>query len=141
MLSQPKVLIVDDEERFRTIMCKLLTVKGLNANTAGSGREALEKLKDNAYDVMILDVKMPDMGGVQVLSEVKKLDPSIEVIIMTGYASIDTAREIMKLGAYDYLLKPYDIDYLLEKIESAYDRKASRTSLSGKDSSRNQNEK
>jgi DNA-binding NtrC family response regulator len=131
MTSKPRVLIVDDEERFRTTMCKLLTVRGLTATTAGSGTEALEKLKENAYDVAILDVRMPEMTGVQVLSEIRKLDSEVEVIIMTGYASVDTAKEIIKLGAYDYMLKPYEIDELMEKIEAAYDRKIARKRLTG----------
>lgn len=131
MSTQPKVLIVDDEERFRTTMCKLLTVRGLEAVTAGTGKEALEKLRQYPYDVVILDVRMPEMGGVQVLSEIKRIDPQAEVIIMTGYASVDSAKEIMKLGAYDYVLKPYSIEELMEKIEGAYDRKMSRIRLTG----------
>jgi len=133
MPAQPKVLIVDDEERFRATMCKLLTVRGLEAVTAGSGKEAIEKLRQNPYDVVILDVRMPQMGGVQVLSEIKKIDPQAEVIIMTGYASVDTAKEIMKLGAYDYVLKPYSVEELMDKIEAAYDRKMSRIRLTGSD--------
>lgn len=129
MNPQPRVLIVDDEERFRNTMCKLLTVRGIAAATAGSGPEALEELKKNTYDLVILDVRMPEMGGVQVLSEVRKIDPDIEAIIMTGYASVDTAKELMKLGAYDYMLKPYQVEELLEKIEAAYDRKLARERL------------
>jgi DNA-binding NtrC family response regulator len=120
---------VDDEERFRNTMCKLLTVRGLETSTAGSGNEALEKLRDTPYDIVILDIRMPEMGGVQVLSEIKKIDARIEVIIMTGYASVDTAKEIMKLGAFDYLLKPYSADELMEKIDAAYDRKTARSKL------------
>jgi len=131
MALNPKILIVDDEERFRTTMGKLLKARGLEADTAGSGPEALERLKSNPYDVMILDVRMPQMGGVQVLSEIRKVDPDIEVIIMTGYASVDTAKEIMKLGAYDYMLKPYQIDELIEKIDLAFDRKVARKRLTG----------
>ncbi|MBI4965630.1 MAG: response regulator [Desulfomonile tiedjei] len=138
MPTQPKVLIVDDEERFRTTMCKLLTVRGLEAVTAGSGKEAIQKLRQNPYDVIILDVRMPEMGGVQVLSEIKEIDPQAEVIIMTGYASVDTAKEIIKLGAYDYVLKPYAIEELMEKIEAAYDRKISRIRLTGGDTTHSQ---
>lgn len=131
MPPKPRILVVDDEERFRNTMCKLLTVEGYEASTAGSGQEALEELRNNPYDMVILDIKMPEMGGVQVLSEIKKIDASLEVIIMTGYASVDTAKEIMKLGAYDYLLKPYVIAELLEKIDAAYDRKIARQRLTG----------
>jgi DNA-binding NtrC family response regulator len=129
MSLQPKVLIVDDEERFRTTMCKLLTVRGLEASTVGSGKEALEKLRDTPHDIVVLDIRMPEMGGVQALSEIKKIDPQIEVILMTGYASVDTAKEIIKLGAFDYLLKPYAIEELIERIDAAYDRKTSRRRL------------
>lgn len=131
MPPKPRILVVDDEERFRNTMCKLLTVEGYEASTAGSGQDALEELRNNPYDLVILDIKMPEMGGVQVLSEIKKIDASLEVIIMTGYASVDTAKEIMKLGAYDYLLKPYVIAELLEKIDAAYDRKIARQRLTG----------
>jgi DNA-binding NtrC family response regulator len=124
-----RVLIVDDEDRFRITMSRLLTVRGLEASTAGSGKEALEALKTSSYDVVILDMKMPDMGGVEVLSEIKKVDPFIEVIVMTGYASVDTAKKITELGGYDYMLKPYDIDELMEKIDSAHERKVARSQL------------
>lgn len=131
MSSRPKILIVDDEERFRKTMRKLLSVRGLDAATAGGGTEALEELRRRDYDVVILDVRMPDMSGTEALSEIKKIDASIEVIIMTGYASMDTAAEITRLGGYDYLLKPYDLDELIEKIEGAYDRKTARFKLMG----------
>ena len=129
MSSKPRILIVDDEERFRNTMSKLLTVEGYEVSIAGTGPEALEMLRQNLHDLVILDVRMPEMNGVQVLSEIKKIDVSLEVIIMTGYASVDTAKEIMKLGAYDYLLKPYAIAELLEKIDAAYDRKMARQRL------------
>jgi DNA-binding NtrC family response regulator len=129
MAPKPKILIVDDEERFRNTMRKLLSIEDYEASVAGSGSEALDELHKNNYDLVILDVRMPEVSGVQVLSEIKKLDPTIEVIIMTGYASVDTAKEIMKLGAYDYLLKPYAISELLEKIDAAYERKLGRRQL------------
>jgi DNA-binding NtrC family response regulator len=96
MPSKPRILVVDDEERFRNTMSKLLTVEGYEVSIAGTGPEALEMLRQNLHDLVILDVRMPEMNGVQVLSEIKKIDVSLEVIIMTGYASVDTAKEIMK---------------------------------------------
>ena len=124
-----KILIVDDEERFRTTMSKLLIAEGHDAQTAGSALEALETLSSESFDVVILDVRMPEMNGVEALKKIRKIDPYLEVIIMTGYASVDTAREIMTTGAFDYLLKPYSIETLLEKIEAAYDRRLSRIHL------------
>jgi DNA-binding NtrC family response regulator len=122
----PKILLVDDEERFRTTLGKMLRAQGLEVTTLGSGREALDELHQNAYDVMVLDVRMPEMNGIATLTEIKKIAPHLEVIILTGHASMDAAVEIMSLGGYDYLLKPCPVEDLLAKIESAYERKITR---------------
>lgn len=126
MTAAPRILMVDDEERFRLTLAKLLKVKGLDVTTLGSGPEALEALKQEHYDVIVLDVRMPGMDGIETLAEIKKLNPSIEVIILTGHASVDAAVDIMKLGGYDYLLKPCSVDELMDKIESAFERKQAR---------------
>lgn len=122
----PKVLLVDDEERFRTTLSKLLKAHGLTVTDLGSGREALEELKRKAYDVIVLDVRMPEMDGIAALAEIKKIDPLLEVIILTGHASMDAANKIMWLGAYEFLLKPCPVEDLIDKIESAYERKTTR---------------
>jgi DNA-binding NtrC family response regulator len=122
----PKIMLVDDEERFRTTLSKMLRAQGLEVTALGSGREALEELHHQAYDVIVLDVRMPDMDGIATLTEIKKIAPQIEVIILTGHASMDAAVEIMRLGGYDYLLKPCPVEDLLAKIESAYERKITR---------------
>lgn len=122
----PKILLVDDEERFRTTLSKMLTAQGLEVTALGSGREALEELNKKAYDVMVLDLRMPEMDGIATLMEIKRIAPQIEVIILTGHASMDAAVEIMRLGGYDYLLKPCPVEDLLAKIESAYERKTTR---------------
>ncbi len=126
MASAPRILIVDDEERFRVTLRKLLVLKGLEVDTAGSGREALEMLKTGSYDVVLLDVKMPEMNGIEALAEIKKIDPNIEVIILTGHASVDVAVEIMRLGGYEYLLKPCPMEDLMDKIDAAFERKTAR---------------
>jgi DNA-binding NtrC family response regulator len=126
MSSKPKVLIVDDEARFRTTMCKLLAVRGLEAFSTGSGKEAIEALRAKSYDVLVMDLRMPEMGGAQLLSEVKKFDPFIEVIVMTGYASVCTGLEVLDLGAYSCMTKPCNIDELMEKILGAHDRRCAR---------------
>jgi DNA-binding NtrC family response regulator len=126
MPPQAKVLIVDDEERFRITLKKLLTANGLDTNAVGSGLEAIEELQQQPYDVILLDVKMPGMSGIEALAELKKINRDVEVIILTGHASVDVAVEIMRLGGYEYLLKPCPMDELLAKIESAYERKTAR---------------
>ena len=126
MSSNPRVLIVDDEDRFRTTLRKLLTVKGLDAADAGSAAEAFSEMEKNEFDVVLLDVRMPGMNGIEALGKIKKDNPDVEVIILTGHASVDAAVEIMKLGGYEYLLKPCPIDELVGKIESAWERKVAR---------------
>jgi len=123
----PRILIVDDEERFRLTLSKRLAERGLEVGaTAGTGKEALQEIGGKAYYVVILDVKMPGMDGIQTLGEIKKINPHIEVILLTGHASVDSAVDGMRLGAYDYLMKPCDIEVLMGKINGAYDIKAGR---------------
>lgn len=123
MSTRPRVLIVDDEDRFRVTLKKLLSVREFEVNDVNSGQAAIDELERNPYDVILLDVKMPGMSGIEALAELKKLHPGTEVIILTGHASVDAAIEIMKLGGYDYLLKPCPTDELRDKITSAYERK------------------
>jgi DNA-binding NtrC family response regulator len=126
MTTTPKVLLVDDEERFRLTLAKLLTVRGLKVTTLGSGREALDALQQDPYDIIVLDVRMPGMDGIETLAEIKKISPMTEVIILTGHASVDAAVDIMKLGGYDYLLKPCSVEDLTDKIDAAFERKLAR---------------
>jgi DNA-binding NtrC family response regulator len=119
-------MIIDDEERFRTTLRKTLKLKGLSVTDCGSGREALEVLKEQGADVVLLDLRMPEMDGITALKAIKEADPDIEVIVLTGHASVDAAQEIIKLGAFDYLLKPCPTDELLAKVESAWERRAVR---------------
>lgn len=118
-----KLMLVDDEERFLTTTQKILSRRGYNVITAGGGREALEKLNEHNIHVVILDVKMPGMDGVTVLKEMKKLFPLVEVIMLTGNATVESAIEGLKSGALDYLMKPCDIEELAAKVEEAYDRR------------------
>ncbi|MBP8645042.1 MAG: response regulator [Syntrophobacteraceae bacterium] len=124
--KKPRVLLVDDEERYRTTLAKLLTVQGLSVSSVGSGLEALDELKKGGYDVVLLDVKMPGMDGMTTLAEIKKINRNVEVIMLTGHASVDVAVEIMQLGGYEYLLKPCPVEEILEKVEAAFERKTTR---------------
>jgi len=126
MNPPPKILLVDDEERFRMTTGRLLGVRGFDAVPVGSAKEALEELWNRDYDVVVLDVRMPGMSGIEALAEIKRIRPEVEVIILTGHASVDAAVEIMRLGGYEYLLKPCPIDELVDKIERAFERRQSR---------------
>ena len=123
-MSDVNVLLVDDEVPFVETMTKRLSRRGVKVSTAHSGQEALEALSREAIlEVVILDVKMPGMDGIDTLREIKKGHPLVEVIMLTGHATVESAIEGMKLGAFDYLLKPCDIDVLLDKVKEAADRK------------------
>jgi len=117
------VLLVDDELEFLETLVKRLTKRGLNISTAKSGEDALKIIRGKGIDVAVLDVRMPGMDGIQTLREVKKIDPLMEVIMLTGHASVEVAIEGMELGAFDYLMKPADIDELFYKLQDAFKKK------------------
>ncbi len=118
------VLIVDDEEDFLETITKRLNKRQVDASGARSGEEALKLLKEKTFDVVILDIKMPGgMDGIEALREIKKIQPLAEVILLTGHASVETSIEGMKLGAFDYLLKPIKLEELLKKIAQAIEKK------------------
>lgn len=126
MATTSYVMLVDDEIPFVETMTKRLDKRGLKIISAFSGEEALKVLKkQDALDVIILDVKMPGMDGIEVLQEIKKRYPLKEVIMLTGHATVETAIEGMKLGAFDYLMKPCDIDTLVAKVGEAAKKKKS----------------
>jgi len=123
-MNEFSVLVVDDEDDFRETFVKRLKRRNLDVSGVGSGEKALELLDENPFDVVILDVKMPGMDGVDVLREIKKKRPLTEVIMLTGHASVESGIEGMKLGAFDYIMKPADIDELMDKMRQAYERKS-----------------
>jgi DNA-binding NtrC family response regulator len=118
-----RVLLVDDEKEFCDLLAERLEARDFEVVTAFSGVSALEWLQENETDVVVLDVLMPGMDGVATLKEIKHLKPILEVIMLTGNATVQTAVEGMKLGAYDYLMKPAETKDLVEKIVNAYKRK------------------
>lgn len=124
-MSFANVLLVDDEKSFLEIMEKRLGTRDLEVTIAGSGQESLDILeKDKDIDVAILDVKMPGMDGLETLREMRSRFPLVEVIMLTGHGTIETAIEGMKQGAFDYLLKPCDIEQLVGLVRQAKDKKA-----------------
>jgi DNA-binding NtrC family response regulator len=120
-----KILLVDDETVFTQNMSKLLGNRGYRVTAVNSGDNAIKALETEKFDVVVLDLKMPGMDGITTLKEIKKLDLFTETLILTGHGAIDTALEAIKLGAYDYLTKPCDVDELVAKIEGAWGKKDS----------------
>jgi len=117
------VLIVDDEKEFLETLVKRLKKRKLDAKGAGNGENALKMLKHNAVDVVVLDVRMPGMDGIETLREIKNDFPLTEVVMLTGHACMEVAVEGMEIGAFDYLMKPVDIDELVYKLQDAYKKK------------------
>jgi DNA-binding NtrC family response regulator len=124
-MALAKVLLVDDEMPFIEALSKRLSKRDLAVLTAASGQEALNKLNDmSSIDVVVLDVKMPGMDGIETLKAIKRDHPLVEVIMLTGHATVDSAIDGIKRGALDYLMKPCDMDILMGKIREAKSKKA-----------------
>ncbi len=119
-MEKMTMMLVDDEEQFLSTTQKLLSRKGYQVLTATSGSQAIEKLKTNDIHVVVLDVKMPGMDGIETLRAIKWTYPLIEVIMLTGHATVASAIDGLKAGATDYLVKPADVESLVEKVEEAF---------------------
>ena len=119
------ILVVDDEDSIRRRCVRLLSRQSYHVVAVASGAAALRMIqgKQSRFDIILVDIRMPGMDGIELLKRVKELDASVEVIMMTGYASVDTAVKAMKMGAYDYLPKPFDIDELIHVIQHIIEKK------------------
>ncbi len=119
-----RVLVVDDEQDFLETLVNRLNIRNIDATGVLSGEKALEEVKKRLFDVVILDIKMPGgMDGIEALREIKNIQPLAEVILLTGHASVETSIEGMKLGAFDYLLKPIKLEDLMVKLAQAFEKK------------------
>lgn len=118
-MEELKILLVDDEPDFLSVIARRLARRNVSVSVASSGLEALEMLKAEPVKVVVLDVKMPGIDGIETLRRIKEMMPDVEVIMLTGHADLDVAISGMALGAYDYLLKPADIDELMFKVHDA----------------------
>lgn len=118
-----RVLIVDDEEDLVQALEERLNLRGIKATGVTSGADALGLIHTEPYDVLLVDVRMPGIGGLQVIRQVKAELPSLEVILLTGHGSVEDAEEGMRLGAFEYLTKPVNIDDLIEVLRQAAGRR------------------
>ncbi len=122
-----KILLVDDEEEFVKSLAERLRIRDLGPDTVYNGEQALSFVEVQEPDVMVLDLKMPGIGGMDVLSQIRKNHPEIQVIILTGHGSKRDEDQARRLGAFDYLEKPVDIDKLVKKMKQAYEHKIQKT--------------
>ena len=121
--GQIKVLLVDDEEGYVSVLAKRMTKRQVEVIVALSGAEAIQTLRKKDFDVAVVDLKMEDMDGIEVLKIFKKMDPQLPVVMLTGHGSEQAARDGLALGAFDYLTKPCDLEDLLATITKAVERK------------------
>jgi DNA-binding NtrC family response regulator len=117
MAKKSSVLVVDDEDALRTVLSSELINEGYEVRSAADGDEAISELEKNAYDMVLLDIKMPRMNGFEVLKHLKQKHPKTKVVMLTGFADLKNAIESKKLGADDFVSKPYDLVDLLTTIE------------------------
>jgi DNA-binding NtrC family response regulator len=118
-----RVLLIDDEHGYVYVLSKRLSKRGFEVGKASSGSEAFQILRQRNFDVAILDLKMTDMDGIEVLKVLKKMAPELVVIMLTGHGSAEAAHDGIRLGAYDYLTKPCETEELIEIIMEAYDKR------------------
>jgi signal transduction histidine kinase len=129
MESNPKILVIDDEEGLRDMLSFSLGKEGYKVSTARNGEEGIKKATEEDIDIVITDIKMPGMDGIAVLGKIKEINPRIEVIVATGYGTIESAIESLRKGAFDYINKPFNIDELLAILSKANETKQLRSEL------------
>lgn len=120
MKRKPSILVVDDEKSVLELFHRILKKKEYTVLTANNGKEALELADKERPDLVILDLNLPGISGIEVLRRIKKIDENIEVIVITGYGTMETVKTAMRLGAYDYITKPFDINYVSSLIKEAF---------------------
>ena len=122
-MSEEKVLLVDDEPEFTRLLASRLESKGVHVSVADGGTSALEAIESETFDAIVLDMVMPDMDGMEVLRKLREIDPDLQIILLTGHATVKKGVEAMKLGAMDFLEKPVDFNRLMNKLREARTRK------------------
>ncbi|MBD3299624.1 MAG: response regulator [candidate division Zixibacteria bacterium] len=122
-MADEKILLVDDEEEFVSTLAERIETRGAKVVTATSGQEAVDKIKDENFDAIVLDLQMPGMNGIEAMKSILEKKPDMQVILLTGYGTIERGVEAVKQGAMDFLEKPIDIKKLMEKIAEAKSRR------------------
>lgn len=120
--NKPRILLIDDEKEFITTLAERLELRGYDVEVSESGEGGIHFLKKSGFDAAILDLMMPGLNGIETLVEIKKIDPDLPVILLTGHGSTKEGMKGMRMGAFDFLMKPLDINELLSKIKLALEQ-------------------
>jgi len=123
MADKERVLVVDDDEVIGELLSRRLAMEGYECEVAGDGTAALSRIQDDAFQVMLTDIRMPEMDGIELLTAAKDIDPDLEIIMVTGVAEATEAIKAMKLGAYDYVMKPFDLENVILNVQRALERR------------------
>ncbi len=127
MNKKPVILVVDDESDMCEMLVTILYEEGYVTDIVNSGKDAVKKVKDGGVDFVLLDIMMPKMGGIETLQQIKAVRPDIPVVMITAYATLKTARESMRLGAYDYITKPFNLGCVREVIKQGLEEQYTNT--------------
>jgi len=124
MGERARILVVDDDETIRTVLATILEEKGFTVDTAENGNEGIEKTKTNFYNLALIDIRLPDMEGTQVLAKMKDTTPKIRKIMITGFPSLQNSVEALNKGAHAYIMKPFDMGNVLKTVEEQLKKQA-----------------
>ncbi|WP_022663591.1 response regulator [Desulfospira joergensenii] len=122
MNKKPRILLIDDEIEFITTLAERLELRGYDVETSESGESGIDLMAKSSFDVAILDLMMPGLNGIDTLNQIKRIDPRLPVILLTGHGSTKEGMEGMRIGAFDFLMKPLDINELLDRIKLALEK-------------------
>ena len=129
MEEKYKILFVDDEENIRELGKRILQIGKYEVDTAVNGKDAFEKIANTYYNVIITDMKMPEIDGLEIIEKVKEISPFTDVIMITGHATVETAMKAISLGAYDYIVKPFDMGKLILLVGHCIERQKLRKEI------------
>ena len=122
MSNQARILVIDDDENITKVVAAILRDKGYSVDIAGSGNEAIKKTQKNHYDLMLIDIRLPDMEGTELLTKIRDTTPKIRKIIVTGYPTLDNAVTAVNKGADAYVMKPFDVEKMLETVKEQLEK-------------------
>jgi two-component system, NtrC family, response regulator PilR len=126
--SKKRIMVVDDEDRICEIYTKVLISEGFDVEAFMDGETAIESFSKNIFDIVITDLKMPKKDGYYVIQKIREMAPKTDIIVITGYATMDSVIKTIKLGAYDYLVKPFEIDDLVNKVKKCITERSIKSS-------------
>jgi DNA-binding NtrC family response regulator len=132
MVEQPRILVIDDDANIRKVLEVILRDKGYGVDTASTGSAAIKKTQKDHYDLMLIDIRLPDMEGTELLTKIRDTTPKIRKVMVTGYPTLQNAVEAVNKGAHAYIMKPFDVDKMLDTVKEQLDKQKDERKFSEK---------